>query len=219
VTQPVLEITLGNKNYSSWSMRGYLAVAQSGLPFRETVVPLYQSTTADELRSLSPSGLVPVLRHGEVVVWDSLAICEYVAELAPAAHLWPEERATRAVARSVSAEMHSGFAGLRRDMPMNARARRPGVGHTEEALRNAARVQAIWRQCRARHGAGAPFLFGAFTIADIMYAPVVTRFRTYGVDLDAVCQAYADAVLAHPHVAAWLAAGEAEPWDIAAFQK
>src|SRR5690348_14113193 len=158
--EPVLELLLGNKNYSSWSMRGYLAVAASGLPFRETVVPLFQGTTADEVARFSPSGLVPALRHGDVAVWDSLAICEYVAELAPAAQLWPADRATRAVARSVSCEMHSGFAALRRDMPMNIRARRPGVGHTPEALANAARVMTIWREQRARHGATGPYLFG-----------------------------------------------------------
>ena len=186
MTEPVLELLLGNKNYSSWSMRGYLAVAASGLPFREKVIPLFQPATAGEVHALSPSGLVPALRHGDVVVWDSLAICEYVAELAPDARLWPSDRATRAVARSVSCEMHSGFWGLRNDMPMNARARKPGVGHTPEALANAARVMEIWRECRARHGGAGPYLFGAFTIADVMYAPVVTRFRTYGVELDGV---------------------------------
>ena len=198
-------------------MRGYLAVAASGLPFRERVVPLFEPTTADAVRPFSPSGLVPALRHGDVLVWDSLAICEYVAELAPAAQLWPADRVSRAVARSVSCEMHSGFAALRRDMPMNIRARRPGVGHTPEALASAERVMAVWRECRARHGGAGPYLFGAFTNADVMYAPVAMRFRTYGVALDGICQAYADALFAHPHVAAWVAAAEAEPWSIAKY--
>ncbi|HUS63066.1 MAG TPA: glutathione S-transferase family protein [Kofleriaceae bacterium] len=215
--EPVLELLLGNKNYSSWSMRGYLAVAASGLPFRETVVPLFDDTTAGAIAAFSPSGLVPALRHGDIVVWDSLAIGEYVAELAPAAQLWPADRATRALARSVACEMHSGFTALRRDMPMNVRARRPGVGHTPEALASAARVMTIWREQRARHGAAGPYLFGAFTIADVMYAPVATRFRTYGVELDGACQAYVDALFAHPQVAAWLAAAEAEPWSIARY--
>jgi glutathione S-transferase len=214
-----LEIIIGNKNYSSWSLRGWLPVARSGLPFRETVIAMFEEDSAARIAAAgSPTGKVPCLRHGELVVWDSLAIGEYVAELAPAAGLWPADRATRAVARSVCAEMHSGFAALRANMTMNIRAAKPGAGHTPDALADVAAIQARWRQLRERHGAGGDFLFGAFTLADCFYAPVVTRFRTYAVALDPVAQRYCDAVLAVPEMQRWCAAAREEPWVIAKYE-
>ncbi len=209
-----LTIIVGNKNYSSWSLRGWLPLARSGLPFREVVVPMFREDSARLIGEHSPSGKVPCLRHGDAVIWDSLAIGEYVAELAPEARLWPAERATRAVARSVCAEMHSGFTGLRNAMPMNIRASRPGGGRTPEALADLAQIQARWRQLRERHGAGGEFLFGDFTLADCFYAPVVTRFRTYGVELDPVSQRYCEAIRAVPEVERWSAAALEEPWTI-----
>jgi glutathione S-transferase len=209
-----LEIILGNKNYSSWSLRGWLALARSGLPFREIVIPMFREDSAQRIGERSPSGKVPCLRHGELAVWDSLAIGEYVAELAPAAHLWPADRAARAVARSVSAEMHSGFTALRGDMPMNIRASKPGVGHSPAALADVGQIQARWRQVRERFGAGGDFLLGAFTLADCFYAPVVTRFQTYGVALDPVARRYVEAMSALPEMQRWRAAALEEPWRI-----
>src|SRR5690349_4162593 len=212
-TSGELVLYVGNRNYSSWSLRAYLALAATGAPFRDEVIPLDVPETRAAIRTVNPAGKVPVLVHGDLRVWDSLAICEYLAELFPGAHLWPEDRAARARARSVSAEMHSGFVPLRRDMPMDLRAHRPGCGHTPEALADVRRVLAIWRECRATAASG-PFLFGRFSIADAMFAPVTGRFVTYGVDLDDVCQAYVDAVQALPAMRAWRAAAEQEPWSI-----
>ncbi len=213
-----LQIIVGNKNYSSWSLRGWLAVARSGLPFEEIVIPMFEEDSARRIAEHSPSGKVPCLRHGEVVVWDSLAIGEYLAELAPAAQLWPADRAARAVARSACAEMHSGFAAMRNDMTMNIRASKPGVGHSPAALADAAAVLARWRQLRERWGADGDFLFGAFSLADCFYAPVVTRFETYGVELDPVSRRYADALLAVPEFQRWRAAAREEPWRIAHYE-
>jgi glutathione S-transferase len=189
-------------------MRPYLALAHAGLPFETRTILLDRPETRAEIAAVTPAGRVPVLHDGDLVIWDSLAICEYVAELAPAARLWPADRPARARARSLAAEMHAGFAALRRDMPMDLHARRPGVGHTAAALADATRVLASWRECLA---AGGPFLFGTFTIADAMFAPVVTRFVTYGVELDPRCRAYADAVLALPAMRQWYADAAAEP--------
>jgi glutathione S-transferase len=213
-----LEIIVGNKNYSSWSLRGWLAVARSGLPFRETVIPMFQADSARRIAEKSPTGKVPCLLHGDLVVWDSLAIGEYVAELAPAAQLWPADRAARAVARSACAEMHSGFPAMRNEMTMNIRGVKPGVGHTPAALADAAAVQARWRQLRERWGAGGDFLFGHVTLADCFYAPVVTRFDTYGVELDPVSRRYADAVRALPELRRWRAAALEEPWTIPQYE-
>jgi glutathione S-transferase len=202
-----MTLYVGSKNLSSWSLRAYLALSASGLPFTDEVIELDRPTTKSRILAVNPAGRVPVLHHDDVVIWDSLAIAEYVAELAPAARLWPDDRATRARARSVSAEMHSGFAALRRDMPMNLCARNPGTGHTADALADAARVQELWRECRAAPSAASgPFLFGAFTIADAMFAPVCTRFSTYGVAVDDTARAYMAAIAEVPGMAAWEAA-------------
>jgi glutathione S-transferase len=203
---------VGSKNYSSWSLRPYLALAMAGADFSDEVILLDREDSRRRILAVNPAGKVPVLHHDGVVVWDSLAICEYAAELFPAAGLWPADRATRARARAISAEMHSGFAALRQNMPMDLCASRPGVGHTPEALADAARVQAIWRECRtAATAAGGPFLFGTFTIADAMFAPVTTRFTTYGVAVDDVAGAYIAAIAELPPMRAWRAAAEREP--------
>jgi glutathione S-transferase len=206
-----LTLVVGSKNYSAWSLRPYLALAHTGQPFREVVIALDQADTASNIAKYSPSGGVPVLQHGELFVWDSLAICEYVAELFPEARLWPQAREARAVARAVAAEMHSGFFPLRTHMPMDLRAHVPGQGRDPEVAEDIARITSIWKDCRSRFGQGGPFLFGAFSIADAFYAPVVTRFVTYGVELDAVCGAYRDAVLALPALQSWTEAARHEP--------
>jgi glutathione S-transferase len=213
-----LTLVVATKNYSSWSLRPYLALAHTGQPFREVVVQLGQPDTAANIAKHSPSGRVPALVHGELVIWDSLAICEYLAELFPRARLWPQDATARAVARSVTAEMHSSFAALRNHMPMNLRARRPGEGRAPGVAEDISRITQLWRECRERHGQGGPFLFGAFSIADAFYAPVVTRFVTYGVELDAVCGAYRDAVLALPAMRAWTEASQGEP-PVARYEK
>jgi glutathione S-transferase len=207
-------IYIGNKNYSSWSLRGWLMLKQTGAAFAEEMIPLDQATTRPGILRHSPSGKVPALRHGERVVWESLAIGEYLAELFPAARLWPEAQEARALARTVSAEMHAGFAALRRHLPMNLRSSFPNRGVTPEVQEDIDRIVALWRDCRRRFGAGGPYLFGASTIADAMYAPVVSRLRTYAVGLDADAQRYCDAVWAWPALQEWAAAAQREPMVI-----
>lgn len=209
-----LTIYLGNKNYSSWSLRPWLALKQTGAAFEEVVIPLSESTTRGTILRHSPSGKVPALKHGELVVWDSLAICEYLAETFPEAGLWPEDKAARAVARSVSAEMHSGFAALRQHLPMNVRSSFPNRSPSPEAQADINRIAAIWRDCRKRFGGSGPFLFGRFSVADCMYAPVVSRFRTYKIEIEEVSQAYCDAVWALPAMQEWLTAATNEPMII-----
>lgn len=199
-----LELAIGDKNLSSWSLRPWLALKQSGLPFRETMVRLGQPDTREKLGSFSPSGLVPVLRHGDLVIWDSLAICEYVNELTPDRTLWPTEAAARAEARAVSAEMHSGFSNLRQVWPMNFA--RVGMRHLkpDAVRRDIARIVDIWTSTRRKFGAGGPFLFGRFSIADAMYAPVVSRFMTYGpLDLPPLAAAYVETIFSLPAMLEW----------------
>ena len=204
-----LVLHVGNRRISSWSLRAYLALAHSGLPFETTTILLDQSATRTEIAKVSPAGRVPVLQHDGFTVWDSLAICEYVNELAPTALLWPADPHTRARARTISAEMHSGFPALRRDMPMDLVADRTGEGHTPDALADARRIFAIWRDALA--ASGGPFLFGSFGIADAMFAPVTTRFTTYGVELDAQARTYVEAVAALPAMQAWREGARGEP--------
>ena len=206
-----LTIVLGSKSYSSWSLRAFLALEQSGAPFQEVVVALDQPDTATHIRKYSPSGRVPALLDGELVVWDSLAIGEYLAERYPAAHLWPADPSVRAVARSVSAEMHSGFATLRQQMPMNFHRAPKGVPRNPALDADIARVLEIWHECRTRYGAGGPFLFGAQTLADAMFAPVVVRFRGYAVDVDSEAAAYMRTIASLPAFAKWAAAAASEP--------
>jgi glutathione S-transferase len=210
-------LVVGNKNYSSWSLRPWLAMRQVGIAFDEVVIPLYQQGSKAALLGYSPAGRVPVLLHGDRVVWDSLAIMEYLAEIFPDAALWPRDPAARALARCVSAEMHAGFAALRAGLSMNLREHLPGRRRSDAVAADIARVTAIWRDCRARFGEAGPFLFGGFSIADAMYAPVATRFRTYAVELDPVSQAYADTILALPAFLEWQAAARKETWVITSF--
>jgi len=204
-----LTLVIANKNYSSWSLRAWLFLRHTGAAFREERVLLDTPDTAAQLARHSPSGRVPVLRDGDLIVWDSLAICEYLNEKFPAAQGWPADAKARAVARSVASEMHSGLMALRGGMPMNIRAKR--VVKVSEAMHgDIARVIGTWEDARARFGAGGPWLFGRFSIADAMYAPVVFRFQTYGVPLSGVAAAYAKAMLEHPAVADWAAAARAE---------
>lgn len=207
-----LTLVFGNQNYSSWSMRPWVLLKQFDIPFKERLVKFESKDWDDNIATLSPSKLVPVLWEGEVgkgfATWDTLAITERVAELFPGKAIWPRDAKARARARSVSSEMHSGFRALRGAMPMNIRKSYPGKGHTPEALADAARVQTIWRECLAQ--SGGPFLFGEFSAADAMYAPVVTRFVTYALGLDADLQKYADAVLNAKSVAEWSVAAKKE---------
>ncbi len=211
-----LTLVIGNKNYSSWSLRPWLAMKVAGIPFAEHRIPLYGPGSKDQILVYSPAGKVPCLADGDLRVWDSLSICEYLAEKHPG--LWPQDPAARALARSVSAEMHSGFANLRAKMSMNIRKRYPGLGRTPESLADVARIVSLWSDCRARYGKGGRFLFGAFSIADAMYAPVVLRFRTYEVELPADCRAYSDAVLALPAMQDWIAAAMAETESLPQFE-
>ncbi len=201
-------LVIGDKGWSSWTLRPWLAAKVAGIPFREVPVRLRQPDTAREIARYSPSGRIPVLKRGSFAVWDSLAICEYLAELGSQARLWPGNAQARAVARAISAEMHSGFQALRQEFPMDFHARIGGRVPSEQAKADIARVVQIWRETRQRFGAGGPFLFGGFTIADAMYAPVATRFRTYGIDLaaygdDGTAATYAQAILALPQMEEW----------------
>ncbi len=211
-------LVIGNKNYSSWSLRPWLLMRHAGIDFTEVRIPLYTPESKQQIRHYSPSGKVPCLLDGDLAVWDSLAIAEYLAERHPALKLWPSDAAQRAHARSISAEMHSGFANLRSRMSMNCRGRFPGHGRSVEVAGEIDRIQRIWGECRERHAHAGPFLFGQFCIADAMYAPVALRFRTYEVQLNPVNRGYADAILALPAMQRWLAEAEAEIEVIAAFE-
>lgn len=195
---------VGNKNLSSWSLRPYLALAHTGVHFEEVVIRLDRPDTREQILAVSPSGRVPALRDGAIHVWDSLAICEHVAERFPEAKLWPANLAARAHARSVSAEMHTGFADLRREMPMNIVTRTPR-DPSPAAAADIERILAIWSDCRELHAERGPFLFGAFSIADAMFAPVVTRFVTYGVPVGAEARAYMEAITTLPSMVRWAA--------------
>jgi glutathione S-transferase len=206
---PVLKIVVGNKNYSSWSLRGWLMVKKTRQPFEEVVIGLDRPDTAENIKQYSPSGRVPVLLSGNLTVWDSLAIGEYLAETYPAANLWPKDVEARAVARSISAEMHSGFVALRTHCPMKMK-ERIQQDTPQEALDDAARVAAVWGSTRERYGSSGKFLFGAFSIADAMFAPVVSRFRTYQLPLAGPAAAYAEAVWNDPDFQMWYEAARSE---------
>ncbi len=206
-----LTLIIGNKNYSSWSLRAWLMLKQAGVEFEEIRIPLDTPETADRLRQSSPSAKVPVLRDGNLTIWESIAIGEYVAELAPDCQLLPHDAAVRAIVRSVSAEMHAGFASLRQQMPMDCRSRYPGRGLTPAVQRDIDRITTIWRGCRQQYGSSGDFLFGHFTLADAMYAPVVSRFITYEVALEPIAQAYANAIWSLPTLQEWVNAAAIEP--------
>lgn len=214
-----LHLIIANKSYSSWSMRPWIAMKANGLAFRETVVPLDVPETQPRIKAFSPAGKVPVLQHGDITVWESLAILDYLAENFPGKNWWPADKNARALARSVATEMHGGFTNVRQAMPMNLRKVFQPIARTDAINADIARITSIWREAREKYGKDGPFLFGAFCNADAMYAPVVTRFKTYSVELDPVSQAYADAVLDHPAMREWYAGAVAEPWVIEKYEK
>ncbi len=212
-----MKLLIGNKCYSSWSLRAWLLMRASGIAFTEQLVLLDEPGFKEAIFVAAPGsgGTVPTLVDGEIAVWETLAICEYLHDTQPQAGIWPRDKAARAHARAISSEMHAGFTALRGACPMNlgkrfaARDRGPGVARDVE------RLTGLWRQARERFGAGGPFLYGTFSAADAMYAPVVTRLDTYGIAVDPVSQDYMKAVLALPAYREWLAAALAEPWIVA----
>lgn len=211
-----LQLVIGNKNYSSWSMRPWVAMTAFNIPFEEITILLDKPDTSSNIAKYSAAGRVPVLIAGKSIIWDSLAICEYLAEQFPEQHMWPKDVAARAQARSVCAEMHSGFTGLRSSMWMNIRARFPTKGRTTAAQADIGRISEIWEDCLKDAGPN-QFLFGDFSIADAYYAPVVMRFRTYAVALAPALQAYVDRVAAHPAVQKWINGALTEPDRLAKY--
>jgi len=207
-----LTLVIGNKNYSSWSFRPWLAMKVAGIAFDETVIPLYEAGSKERILQHSPAGKVPVLIDGDVHVWESLAIMDYLAESVPQAGLWPADRTARAHARAISAEMHAGFAPLRRHCPMNMWRKVNARAVPAEVADNVRRIEAMWTDCRGRFGRSGAFLFGAFGAADAMYAPVVSRLHTYGIEVGPVARGYMQAVMALPAWAEWRAAALKEPW-------
>lgn len=214
-----LKLVIGNKNYSSWSMRPWLLLRQRGIEFEEVQIPLRQPDSLERKLAYSPAGKVPILIDGDLHIWESLAIVDYLDEKFPENQLWPLDREARAHARAVSAEMHAGFASLRSGMPLNCRARRPGAGRGPGVQEDIDRVCEIWRDCRERYGAAGEFLFGEFTAADAMFAPVASRFQTYGVELAREEAEYAKALLTVSAVEDWIEAARKEPWKIAKFDQ
>jgi glutathione S-transferase len=214
-----LTLILANKAYSSWSFRPWILMRHFGIPFDDVVIPLDQETTRTDILRYAPTAKCPSLRDGDLVVWDSLAIIEYLAESFPEAPIWPREKAARATARALAAEMHSGFIALRAHLPMNMRRavrRRP---LTEAVAQDVARIEEAFAETRSRFGAGGPFLFGIFSAADAMYAPVVNRLHIYDVPVTATTRAYMDAMMALPAWQAWERDAQAEPWRIARYEE
>ncbi len=207
-----LKLILGNKNYSSWSLRPWIAMRQAGLAFEEEVIPLYEPGSAEKMAKYSPTGKVPVLIDGDMVIWESLAILDHLADRFPKTQWWPSDPAARALARAVSAEMHAGFVPLRKHCPMNMRRVRKRRELTTEVDNDVRRIEKIWTECRGRFGQGGAFLFGAFSNADAMYAPVVSRFFSYGIGVGAAAEEYMAAVMALPAFKEWRDAGVSESW-------
>jgi glutathione S-transferase len=205
-------LVIANKNYSSWSLRPWILLKHLGIEFTEHLIPLDTPEFKDEIERFGPSGRVPVLRHGKHCVWESLAICEYIAELAEAG--WPKDRGARAVARSVSAEMHSGFVHLRMQWPMNARARNRRTAMTPSLEADIDRVDEIWNDCRSRFGGSGPWLFGAYSVADAMFAPVVLRFKTYGAQISETARWYVATALEDAALQSWVQAAQSESWTL-----
>lgn len=206
-----LTLVIGSKRWSSWSLRPWLALRQAGAAFDEVLIPLRQGeATKAAIRRHSPSGKVPYLRHGSVEVWESIAICAYVAEAFPEARLWPTAPAARAHCRSVAAEMHAGFAPLRKALPMDIAARHPLPALDADVEADIARILSLWNDGRSRYADGGPYLFGRFTVADCMYAPVVTRFTTYGVSVPSAAEAYMEAIWSLPAMKEWRDAAAVE---------
>jgi glutathione S-transferase len=209
-----MHLTIGNKVYSSWSLRPWIVMQAFGITFDETVVQLREHNTRDLILKHSPSGKVPALADGPTRVWESLAIIEFLADKYPQHAIWPTDRLARAHARCSATEMHGGFQALRSACSMNVTRRFKARDRGEAVAADVARVGELWREARTTYGAGGPFLYGAFGGADGMWAPVVTRLHTYSIAVDPVCQAYVDAVLAHPAYKSWLAGAIAEPWHL-----
>ena len=212
-------LIIGNRNYSSWSLRAWLALEATGQEYDEVVVPLGQPDTTDNILRWSPTARVPAYKDGDIFLWDSLAICEHLAEAFPDAGLWPTELKARATARSVVAEMHSGFVALRKHMPMNLRASYDGSGREPGVDEDIARITAIWKECRTNHGAHGDLLFGGFTIADAFYAPIVSRFLTYGVSPGGIAGEYMEAVWALPAMRDWAEKAHAEEWSVERYDR
>ncbi|WP_427964397.1 glutathione S-transferase family protein [Altererythrobacter sp.] len=217
-----MKLIIGNKNYSSWSMRGWLAVKQSGLHFDELTVPIMGEDWTERKREMGEvqpsSGKVPILWDDETVVWDSLAIMEYLADKVGRDRFWPKEEGARGMARAIVAEMHSGFLPLRRELPMNVRRRIQLSDVSDPTKENIVRILTLWAEARARFGKGGPFLFGTFGAADIFYAPIVSRFMTYGIAVPGFAQAYMQAMWEHDWMQEWIAASEDEEWVIEQFE-
>jgi len=218
-----MKLIIGNKNYSSWSLRGWLAAKQSGLHFEELTVNISGEEWEAAKRQMGEvqpsSGKVPILWDGDVVIWDSLAIMEYLADKVGRDRFWPKDDAARGMARAMVAEMHSSYLPLRRECPMNVRKQVQHSGLTDEAKQNVVRILTLWAEARARHGQGGPFLFGTFGAADTFYAPIVSRFITYGIAVPGFAQTYMQAVWEHEWMQAWITAAEDEQWVIEAFEK
>lgn len=217
-----MKLIIGNKNYSSWSLRGWLAVKQSGLPFEEIIVPIHNDDWSDlkkEMGDIQPSqGKVPVLWDGDAVVWDSLAIIEYLSDKVGRDRFWPKADDARAMARSMVAEMHSGYMALRSQCPMNVRRRVEDAKIGDAAKADVVRILTLWAEARARFGRGGPFLFGSFCAADIIYAPIISRFITYGIGVPGFAVNYMQAVWEHEWLQAWVEAAEAEEWVIEQYE-
>jgi glutathione S-transferase len=207
-----LRLIIGNKKYSSWSLRPWIALTVAGIPFEERVIPFETEEFRREVGRLSGTGKVPVLIDGDIKIWESLAILEYLAEKFPAAGLWPKDVAARAHARVVASEMHAGFQALRNHLPANFARRVIKRDLTPPVVANIQRIETLWADCRERFGKNGPFLFGAFGAADAMYAPVVARFNTYDVDVGPLTRSYMAAIMALPAWRQWVAAGIKEPW-------
>jgi glutathione S-transferase len=217
-----MKLIIGNKNYSSWSLRGWLAVKQSGLHFEEITVPIMGEewdAIKEQMGDVQPSqGKVPILWDGETVVWDSLAIMDYLADKVGRERFWPKDEAARGMARSMVAEMHSSFASLRSEMPMNIRRRVALDSVSDQTRTDIVRILSLWAEARARHGKAGPFLFGTYGAADIFFAPVVSRFMTYGIGVPGFAVAYMQAVVEHPWTQEWIGAAENEEWVIEQFE-
>jgi len=211
----MLKLVIGNRNYSSWSLRAWLVARHAGLAFEEVRVALSTPEFEARIGALSPSRRVPALHDGDRVVWESLAIAEYLAERSPEAHLWSAAPDARATARAVTCEMHAGFGALRATLPMNCRARDRRVTIDPATAADLERIRALWNDCRLRFGGAGSWLFGAWSIADAMYAPVASRLLTYGIELDATCTRYVETVHDDPHMQEWGAAAAREPETIA----
>ncbi len=207
-----LNLVIGNKNYSSWSLRPWLAMTMAGFEFDETLIQLDTPDTKKQIAEHSKAGRVPILRHGNVTIWETLAILEYLAETFPEKNLWPTAKAARAVARAVSNEMHAGFVSLRNACPMNLRRPPKAIALSGEIRADIARIEEIWRDCRQAYGKGGEFLFGTFSIADAMFAPVAARFETYAIAVSADSRVYMDALFATPAFQKWKSAALKETW-------